>query len=143
MYVVIYATKSKNVPLDRRAQRTFRPDCAFAQSGLNVNWAHFRLPRMQGFLMLTKTTIISRLGVFVGRTCQMEHLTPCDSYVSAQPRWLSWIHVRLVIRRLRFRSLLGRQHSFKVIKSLPLIQEGQLSVSGEIMCAILVNRLQD
>ena len=46
----------------------------------------------------------------------------------------------------------GRQHSFveidheifsTVILSLPLIQEGQLSVSGEIMCTILVNRLED
>ena len=45
----------------------------------------------------------------------------------------------------------GRQHSFMeidhevfstVILSLPLIQEGQLSVSGEIMCIILVNRLE-
>ena len=45
----------------------------------------------------------------------------------------------------------GRQHSFVefdhelsmrlVILSLPLIQEGQLSVSGKRMCAILVNRL--
>ena len=30
-----------------------------------------------------------------------------------------------------------------VILSLPLIQEGQLSVSVERMCAILVNRLED
>ena len=30
-----------------------------------------------------------------------------------------------------------------VILSLPLIQEGQLSVSGEIMCTILVNPLED
>ena len=46
----------------------------------------------------------------------------------------------------------GRQHSFveidheifsKVILSLPWIQEGQLSVSGERMCTILVNRLED
>ena len=46
----------------------------------------------------------------------------------------------------------GRQHSFveidreifsAVILSLPLIQEGQLSVSGERMCTVLVNRLQD
>ena len=46
----------------------------------------------------------------------------------------------------------GRQHSFveidheifsTVILSLPLIQEGQLSVSGERMCTILVNRLKD
>ena len=46
----------------------------------------------------------------------------------------------------------GRQHSFveidheifsTVILSLPLIQEGQLSVSGKRMCTILVNRLED
>ena len=46
----------------------------------------------------------------------------------------------------------GRQHSFveidheifsTVILSLPLIQEGQLSVSGEEMCTVLVNRLED
>ena len=46
----------------------------------------------------------------------------------------------------------GRQHSFAncdreifstVILSLPLIQEGQLSVSGERMCTILVNHLED
>ena len=46
----------------------------------------------------------------------------------------------------------GRQHSFveidheifsTVILSLPLIQEGQLSVSGERMCTLLVNRLED
>ena len=30
-----------------------------------------------------------------------------------------------------------------VILSLPLIQEGQLSVSGERMCTMLVNRLED
>ena len=46
----------------------------------------------------------------------------------------------------------GRQHSFveidheifsTVILSLPLIQEGQLAVSGERMCTVLVNRLED
>ena len=46
----------------------------------------------------------------------------------------------------------GLQHSFveidreifsTVILSLLLIQEGQLSVSGERMCTILVNRLED
>ena len=44
----------------------------------------------------------------------------------------------------------GRQHSFveidheifsTVILSLPLIEEGQLTVSGERMCTVLVNRL--
>ena len=46
----------------------------------------------------------------------------------------------------------GQQHSFAeidheifstVILSLPLIQEGELSVSSERMCTILVNRLED
>ena len=46
----------------------------------------------------------------------------------------------------------GRQQSFveidhevfsTVILFFPLIQEGQLSVSGERMCAILFNRLED
>ena len=46
----------------------------------------------------------------------------------------------------------GQQHSFveidheifsTVILSLPLIQEGQLSVSGKRMCTILVNCLED
>ena len=46
----------------------------------------------------------------------------------------------------------GWQHSFMeidheifsmVILSLPLSQEGQLSVSGKRMCSILVNRLED
>ena len=50
-------------------------------------------------------------------------------------------------------TLLGRRRSFveidheilflTVILSLPLIQEGQLSVSGERTCTILVNRLDD
>ena len=52
----------------------------------------------------------------------------------------------------RFIPRRGRQHSFveidheifsMVILSLPLIQEGQLSVSGERMCTILVNHLED
>ena len=52
----------------------------------------------------------------------------------------------------RFNPRQGRQQSFveidreifsTVILSLLLIQEGQLSVSGERMCIILVNRLED
>ena len=52
----------------------------------------------------------------------------------------------------RFNPHRGRQHSFveidheifsMVILFLPLIQEGQLSVSGKRMCTILVNRLED
>ena len=66
----------------------------------------------------------------------------------SQPQWLSdW---RPGGRGFNPRR--GRQHSFveidreifsTVILSLPLIQEGQLSVSGERMCTILVNRLED
>ena len=60
--------------------------------------------------------------------------------------------LRLETRRSRVQPPRGRQHSFveidrgifsTVILSLPLIQEGQLSVSGERMCTVLVNRLED
>ena len=59
--------------------------------------------------------------------------------------------VRQETRRLRVRPRQGRQHSFveigheifsTVILSLPLIQEGLLSVSVERMRTILVNRLE-
>ena len=50
-----------------------------------------------------------------------------------------------------FKPRRGRQYSFvidheilsTVILSILLIQEGQLSVSGERMCTILVNRSED
>ena len=60
--------------------------------------------------------------------------------------------VRLETRRSQVQPPQGWQHSFveidheifsTVILSLPLIQEGQLSVSGERMCTIPVNRLED
>ena len=60
--------------------------------------------------------------------------------------------VRLETRRSWVQPPRGRQHSFAeidheifstVLLSLPLIQEGQLSVSGERLCTILVNRLED
>ena len=71
---------------------------------------------------------------------------------SVKPWWLSWMRVRLVIRRLRVQPLSGWHYSFveidheifsTLIFSLPLIQEGQLSVSGERMCTILVNHLEE
>ena len=55
-------------------------------------------------------------------------------------------------QEVRVRLPPGWQHSFvefdheifsTVILSLPLIQDGQLSVSGQRMCTILVNRLED
>ena len=72
-------------------------------------------------------------------------------YISCRPPWLSWMRIRLGIRRLQVRPALGQQNSFMeidheifstVILSLPLIQEGQLPVSGERMCTILVIRLE-
>ena len=63
-----------------------------------------------------------------------------------------WLCIRLVIRKLRVQPSPGPQHSFMeidqeivstVILSLPLIQEGQLSVSGERICTILVNHLEE
>ena len=61
------------------------------------------------------------------------------------------MRVQLMVRRLRVQPPLDRQHSFveidhgiysTVILSLPQIQEGQLSVSGERVCTILVNRIE-
>ena len=58
--------------------------------------------------------------------------------------------VRLETRSRGFEPRRGRHHSFveidheifsMVILSLPLIQEGQLSVSGERMGTILVNNI--
>ena len=71
----------------------------------------------------------------------------CVSKGSSRPRWLSW---RPGGRGFDPRQ--GGQHSFmeidreifsKVILTLPLIQEGHLSVSGERICTILVNGLED
>ena len=70
-----------------------------------------------------------------------------------RPRWLSWMRRPTEDQEVAgSTSRRGRQHSFveidhemfsTVILSLPLIQEGQLSISGERMCTILVNRLED
>ena len=81
----------------------------------------------------------------------------CYMYWFSQS-WLgcSWMCVGLVIRMLRVRpppvsDPPGQQHSFAeidheifsmVIFSLLLIEERQLSISGKIMCTILVNHLE-
>ena len=74
-------------------------------------------------------------------------------YIICWPRWLSWMRCPTGDQEVAGSTpRRGRQHSFveidheifsTVILSLPLIQEGQLSVSGERMCTILVNRLED
>ena len=58
----------------------------------------------------------------------------------------------LLMNRTMINYHFSRQYSFveidheifsTIILSLPLIQEGQLSVSGKRLCTILVNRLED
>ena len=73
--------------------------------------------------------------------------------MSCRPRWLSWMRRQTGDQEVAGSTpRQGWQHSFveidheifsTVILSLPLIQEGRLSVSGERMCTILVNRLED
>ena len=45
--------------------------------------------------------------------------------------------------QVQFRGRFDHEIFFMVIRSLPLIQEGQLSVSGKRMCTLLVNSLED
>ena len=87
-----------------------------------------------------------------GPACTFAHSDHGSVGLKDRPRWLSWMRVRLETRKSRVRPRRGRQHSFveidheifsTVILSLPLIQEGQLSISGERKCTILVNRLED
>ena len=78
--------------------------------------------------------------------CVVDVLSPLH-----RPRWHSSMHVRLsggygfdarrVGNILSWRS--DHEIFSTVILSLPLIQEGQLSVSAERMFTILVNRLED
>ena len=76
-----------------------------------------------------------------------------SSIIRGRPRWL-WMHCPTGDQEVRVQPpprsatfFRGDDHENEifstVILSLPLIQEGQLSVSGERMCTILVNRLED
>ena len=69
-----------------------------------------------------------------------------------RPRWLSWMRRLTGDQEVAGSTPSEVDNSFveidheifsTVILSLRLIQEGQLSVSGERMCTILVNRLED
>ena len=84
-------------------------------------------------------------------------LYTCSCQPANWPRWLSWMRRPTGDQEVAGSTPhapppRGRQHSFveidheifsTVILSLLLIQEGQLSVSGERMCTILVNHLED
>ena len=66
------------------------------------------------------------------------------------PWWLSLMRVRLVIRQLwvrphRLGNILLRRFDHEIFSTVLflLIQEGQLTVSGERMCSVLANRLED
>ena len=68
-------------------------------------------------------------------------------YLQIFPRWRNWMRVRpggrgFDPRRGRQHSFVDIDHEFNIFYGL-LIEEGQLSVSGERMCTILVNRLED
>ena len=75
-----------------------------------------------------------------------------SSSVCSRPRWLSWMRRPTGDQEVAGSTpaevgniLSWSDHEIfsTVILSLPLIQEGQLSVSGERMCTLLVNRLED
>ena len=86
--------------------------------------------------------------------CTFRYLHPVNTHLSLhiliEPALVAQLEASSDWRPGRgFNPRRGRQHSFVeidceifsgVILSLPLIQEGQLSVSGERMCTILVNR---
>ena len=77
----------------------------------------------------------------------------CFDIFTSRPQWLRWMRrptgdqeiVGSTPRRSRQHSFVETDHEIfsTVSLSLPLIQEGQLSVSDERMCTILVNRLED
>ena len=85
----------------------------------------------------------------------LQHETICDRLkipITSRPRWLSWMRRPTGNQEVAGSTLaeVGNILSWRLIMkyflrsfSLPLIQEGQLSVSGERMCTILVNRLED
>ena len=65
--------------------------------------------------------------------------------LDAPSDWRPGGHRGFNLRRGRQHSSVETDHEIfsTVILSLPLIQEGQLSVSGERICTILVSRLED
>ena len=102
-------------------------------------------------------TDLSWLGTYASRyivTCCGSFVLICFTYSQPLPASVAQLDAPSDWRQggRGFNPRRGRQHSFveidheifsTVILSLPLIQEGQLSVSGERMCTLLVNCLED
>ena len=73
------------------------------------------------------------------------------SFADCRPRWLSWMRRPTGDQEVAGSTPVevGNILSWRLIMKYflrsfsPLIQEGQLSVSGERMCTILVNRFED
>ena len=114
--------------------------CSEIKSNLKIN--------LYIYIYIKKLTIvIFTLNI---RTCIRTHILRFIKSCCAGLSGSAGCAVRLETRRSRVQPRRGRQHSFveidheifsTVILSLPLVPEGQLSVSRERMCTILVNRL--
>ena len=119
----------QNVLFDEQRLGSF---CAAAHSDQSIRWSYLPCFRSPNFVTDITGTLLNYFDTGLGGS------VGCASDWRPGGR--------------RFDSRQGRQHSFveidheifsTVILSLPLIQEGQLSVSGKRMCTILVNCLED
>ena len=98
----------------------------------------------KGWYQVNIFLIFPRKHICCGYSLEVPHLPASVAQLDALSDWRPGSR--------GFNPRRGRQHSFveidheifsTVILSLPLIQEGQLSVSSERMCTILGNRLED
>ena len=118
---------------------------------LRANSFLFEKTFQKGFNMWSKQEV-PKVGCFPCENCQtQQRISSPYKICLGRPRWLSLMYIRLVIRRLRVRLPPGWQQFLEidheifsmVTLSFPLIQEGHLSVSGERMCTVLANSLED
>ena len=103
----------------------------------------------QAHIFFFKTKNCSNDNIFI--SCN-DRINIIYQLIKSRPRWLSWMRQPTedqevasstsaeVCNILSWRMI---EIFSTVILSFPLIQEGQLSVSGERMCTILVNCLED
>ena len=79
-------------------------------------------------------------GLFPMTTSEREY-SQCPKVLYTKVSDKTWVGSLLVGNILSWR--FDHEIFSTVIFALPLIQEGQLSVSGKRMCTILVNHLED